>query len=154
VDAPRERVYEYLLDVANHAEFTDHFLKDFHLGRLDSAGVGASASFRIDYPLGRQWGELVVAEADRAHRIRLEGCMGRIGRVKTEATYTLTPAGHGMTTVELSFETQPPTRADRLRESLGLRGWLVRQSRRALQRLAETLEEGEPSAHAAGVAAG
>ena len=27
VDKPREEVFEYLADIANHAEFTDHFLE-------------------------------------------------------------------------------------------------------------------------------
>ena len=33
---PREEVFEYLADIANHAEFTDHFLKDWHLTREDT----------------------------------------------------------------------------------------------------------------------
>jgi len=33
VARPREEVFDYLADIANHAEFTDHFLKDFHLTR-------------------------------------------------------------------------------------------------------------------------
>ncbi len=28
---PREEVFEYLADIANHAEFTDHYLVDWHL---------------------------------------------------------------------------------------------------------------------------
>jgi uncharacterized protein YndB with AHSA1/START domain len=31
IDAPRERVFDYLSDIANHAEFSDHYLKDFRL---------------------------------------------------------------------------------------------------------------------------
>ena len=58
VDAPRERVFEYLSDVANHAEFSDHYLHDFRLERLDSTGLGAAASWRMDFPartgLGRR----------------------------------------------------------------------------------------------------
>ena len=44
IDAPRERVFEYLSNIANHAEFSDHYLHDFRLERLDSSGLGASAS--------------------------------------------------------------------------------------------------------------
>ena len=36
IDAPRERVFDYLSDIANHAEFSDHYLSDFRLERLDS----------------------------------------------------------------------------------------------------------------------
>jgi len=41
VDAPRERVFDYLQDIANHPEFTDHYLVDWHLTRIDSVGLGA-----------------------------------------------------------------------------------------------------------------
>ena len=40
---PREEVFAYLADVANHPEFTDHFLKDWRLTREDSEGRGAGA---------------------------------------------------------------------------------------------------------------
>jgi hypothetical protein len=53
VDRRPEEVYEYLFDIANHAEFTDHYLKDFRLTREDSLGLGAGARFRVDAPLNR-----------------------------------------------------------------------------------------------------
>jgi hypothetical protein len=59
-----------------------------------------------------------------------------------------------MTSVEYRFETEPTNPIDRLRESLGLRGWLRRAARRALGRMAHVLEEGEPSAGAVRPAAG
>ena len=47
---PREEVFAYLADVANHPEFTDHFLVDWHLTREDTvrraAPARASASRR------------------------------------------------------------------------------------------------------------
>ena len=45
---PREEVFDYLADIANHAEFTDHFLKDFHLTREESYGRGAGARFSVE----------------------------------------------------------------------------------------------------------
>ncbi len=38
IDRPREEVFEYLADVANHQQFTDHCLVDWHLTREDSYG--------------------------------------------------------------------------------------------------------------------
>jgi uncharacterized protein YndB with AHSA1/START domain len=154
VDAPRELVFEYLSDVANHAEFTDHYLDDFRLGRLESSGVGASASYRIGFPLGATWGDSVIAELDRPHLIRLEGQMGRIGRIKTEATYRLTQAGRDMTRVEYTFRSTPSNSADRMKEWLGFRAWLASKSRRALKHLGEALEQGRSPTRAATVAAG
>src|SRR5687768_13490881 len=97
VDAPRERVFEYLTDIANHAEFSDHFLRDFRLQRLDSTGLGASASWRMDFPLARRWGDSAITELDAPHLIVLEGHSGRLGRIKTRAEYRLVPIEHGMT---------------------------------------------------------
>jgi uncharacterized protein YndB with AHSA1/START domain len=154
VDVPREVVFDYLADVANHAEFTDHFLTDFRLERLQSRGVGAAYRYRLKFPLARMWGEVVVTEAEDHHRITLEGQTGRLGRIKTAAAFTLTRTDHGMTKVEYEFESFPATRLDRLKEALGLRAWLRRNSAKALRRLARTLEHGEPSMHAARVAAG
>ena len=154
VDAPREQVFTYLSNIANHAEFSDHYLRDFRLQRFDSSGVGASASYRFGFPLGKQWGDAVITALEPPHRVVLEGRMGRLGRIPTRAEFLLTPADHDMTRVEYRFETMPAAPLDRLREALGQRGWLRRSARRALGRLAQVLEEGEPSAHAVRPAAG
>jgi uncharacterized protein YndB with AHSA1/START domain len=154
VDAPRERVFGYLSDIANHAEFSDHYLHDFRLERLDSRGLGAAASYRLAFPLGRQWGDAAITALEPPHRVVLEGRIGRIGRIRTRAEYRLTPTDHDMTRVEYRFETEPAAPLDRLKEALGLRGWLRRAGRRALGRLAHVLEEGEPSARAVRAAAG
>jgi uncharacterized protein YndB with AHSA1/START domain len=154
IDAPREEVFDYLSDVANHAEFTDHFLKDFRLERLDSRGVGAAAAFKIACPLSRLWGEVAMTEVESPHRIAFEGRTGRIGRVRLSAVYVLTLHGQGMTRVELTLASEPATRIDALRESLGGRLWLKSSCRKALRRLRAVIEEGEPSTRAVRVAAG
>jgi uncharacterized protein YndB with AHSA1/START domain len=153
IDAPRERVFDYLADVANHAEFSDHYLEDFRLERLDSSGVGAAASYKL--ALGSsQWGEFVIASLERPYRIVLLGQTGRIGRVKTRGVYTLTPYGNDMTQLEYEASSTPATKGDELRAALGGRAWLKRQSHTALRRLAKVLEEGRPSPRAARAAAG
>ena len=154
IDAPRERVFDYLSNVANHAEFSDHYMDDFRLGRLDSTGLGASASWKMSFPLGRQWGDAAITELERPHRIVLEGRSGRIGRIPTRAEYRLIAADHDMTRVEYEFETRPRNPVDRLKESLGMRGWLRRKARRALGRMARAIEDGTASAHAVRPAAG
>ena len=40
IDRPREEVFEYLADVANHSEFSDHYLKHWQLPRVDSVRAG------------------------------------------------------------------------------------------------------------------
>jgi uncharacterized protein YndB with AHSA1/START domain len=153
IDRPREQVYDYLSDIANHVEFSDHYLKDFRLERVDSRGVGAAASFRVAFG-SSLWGEIVIGALELPHRIALDGHTGKLGRVKIHASYTLTLFGQDRTRVDYEVSTAPATATDRLREALGGRTWLRRQSHKALRRLAQVLEEGEPSSHAARVAAG
>lgn len=154
IDAPRERVFEYLSDIANHAEFSDHYLSDFRLERVDSEGLGASASWRMRFPLARLWGDAAITELDPPHLIVLEGRAGRIGRIAVRAEYRLVPTGGEMTRVEYRFGTESASRVDRFKQALGMRGWLRRNCRRALGRMAHVLEEGTPSAHAVRPAAG
>jgi uncharacterized protein YndB with AHSA1/START domain len=153
IDVPRERVFDYLEDIANHVEFSDHYLKEFRLERVESRGVGAAARFRIAF--GRSlWGEIAIAELERPYRVALEGEAGRLGRVKVHAAYKLTPYGQDMARVDYELSTTSGTRIDELRALLGGRAWLNLQSRRALRRLAKVLEEGQPTTHAANVAPG
>jgi uncharacterized protein YndB with AHSA1/START domain len=153
IDAPREQVFEYLEDIANHVEFSDHYLKDFRLERVESRGVGAAARFRIALG-GSLWGEIAIAELERPYRIALQGEAGRLGRVKVHGTYTLTDYGQDRTRLEYELSTTPDTRTAELRLMLGGRTWLILQSRKALRRLARVLEQGQPRTHAAGVAPG
>ncbi|HEY4095668.1 MAG TPA: hypothetical protein VGM33_09170, partial [Baekduia sp.] len=50
---PREEVFTYLQDIANHSEFTDHFLIRWHLLREDTVGQGAGARFQLKAPFTR-----------------------------------------------------------------------------------------------------
>ena len=66
ISLPREQVFEYLADVANHAEFSDHYLVDWHLLRENSVGEGAGARFRVKAPLNRfAWGDVTITELRR-----------------------------------------------------------------------------------------
>jgi uncharacterized protein YndB with AHSA1/START domain len=154
INASRERVFDYLSDIANHSVFCDHFLRDFRLERLQSIGRGASASFCLGFPLGRQCGDIVFTELERPQTIVAEGGLGRIGRIDVRVAWTLTVAAQGVTRVELSFVTEPTTAAERLREALGMRWWLRRQVRLALRRLGAVLEGAERSPEPVRAAAG
>jgi uncharacterized protein YndB with AHSA1/START domain len=144
VGMPRERVFEYLADIANHAEFTDHFLTDWHLTRENSVGVGAGARFRVRAPLQRfSWADVTLIEVEPTHRIVEAGRAGKFNRVRTLTTYTLTPAPGSSTRVELTIESEPATLSDRVLESLGSRPWFRRQQGKALRRLRRILEDGE-----------
>src|SRR5437763_195696 len=84
------RGLDYLADIANHAEFTDHFLQDWHLTRIDSVGRGAGARFRVVAPLNRfGWAEVTFAEVERPHRIVEVGRSGKGNRIRTLGIWQL-----------------------------------------------------------------
>ncbi len=142
ISAPRERVFDYLQDIANHPQFTDHYLVDWHLTRIDSVGRGAGARFRVKMPGNRyHWADVTFVEVDRPHRIVEVGRAGKGNRVRTLGVYELTPGAGGTTRVQFTFETQPATRSDRLLESLGARAFIRRKNTRALRRLREIIEQ-------------
>jgi uncharacterized membrane protein len=139
---PREEVYEYLADIANHAEFTDHYLVDWHLTREDSYGQGAGARFRVKAPLNRfAWGDSTIVEAQAPRLIAERGRAGKFNRVLTRGVYELEEASGRSTRVRFTMETKPKTTSDKLLESLGGRGWFKRRNAKALRRLRDILEE-------------
>jgi uncharacterized protein YndB with AHSA1/START domain len=155
VSVPRETVFDYLEDIANHSEFTDHFLVEWRLTRIDSVGRGAGARFRIKAPGSRfSWADVTLAEVDRPHRIVEIGRTGKNNRIRTLGVYELAPAAAGATRVRFTFETVPATFSDRLLERLGARSWIKRKNTRALRRLRAILERGEERGRRVTVASG
>ncbi len=150
---PREEVFEYLADIANHAEFTDHYLTQWRLLREDSRGAGAGARFRVKAPLSRfSWADMTLAEVEAPYRVVEHGRGGKYNRTRMLGIYTLSPGPSGTTKVDFSFETDPPLLSDRLMESFG-GFWLRRQLRRSMRRLRTVLEEGRDRGRRPSVAA-
>ncbi|HEY3828202.1 MAG TPA: SRPBCC family protein [Solirubrobacteraceae bacterium] len=144
IDAPRERVFAYLKDLANHSEFTDHYLHDWHLTRENSVGLGAGARFRVAAPGNRfSWGDVTFAEVEHPHRIVEVGRGGKDNRVRTLGVFELAPGAGGATRVRFTLETQPQTLSDRLMESFGARIRVKRQNMKAMRRLRSIIESGE-----------
>jgi uncharacterized protein YndB with AHSA1/START domain len=154
ISKPRELVFEYLEDIANHAEFSDHYLTDWHLLREDPLGVGAGARFRLKAPLNRfAWADLTIADVQRPHRIVARGRGGKFNRVRILATYSVAEGPSDTTRVDFTLETEPALLSDRLIEGLGGRSWLKRRTAKALRRLRTILEEGRGRGHRPTVAA-
>ena len=110
VDRPREQVFDYLQDIANHPEFTDHYLVDWHLTRIDSVGRGAGASFRAKVPgpgARFAWGDVTFVEVQPPHRIVEVGRAGKANRIRTVGVYELVPGPGGTTRVQFTLETEP-----------------------------------------------
>ena len=151
---PREQVFEYLSDMANHWEFQDHYVQEFHLTREDTYGLGAGARFRVPTPLNRfDWAEVTITDLDPPRRIVEKGRAGKFNRIRHVTVWTLEPGSSGGTRVTLSFESQPRFPSDRIMEAFA-RGRLKRRQRKALKRLRSILEEGRERGRRGTIAAG
>jgi uncharacterized protein YndB with AHSA1/START domain len=155
IDKPREEVFDYLADIANHSEFMDHFLKEWRLTRVESYGTGAGARFRSAARMDRfGWGDVNFLKVEPPRRIVTVGRGGKYNRIKSYGEWTLEPvAGGDGTRVELMYETEPPLPSDKLMELISRRrGWYRRGAAKALRRLRSILEEGKQRGRRATVA--
>ncbi|MDE3132421.1 MAG: SRPBCC family protein [Acidobacteriota bacterium] len=142
IDLPREQIFEYLADIANHAEFTDHYLVDWHLTRVESYGEGAGARFRAKAPLNRfAWADMTIAELQRPFKIVERGRGGKFNRVKMIGTYEISELHPGVSRVAYSYETDARVLSDVIAENFGGRAWTRRKAGKALRRLRAILEE-------------
>jgi uncharacterized protein YndB with AHSA1/START domain len=149
IDAPRERVFDFLCDLGARSAWIDHFASDYRLERIHARGRGAAARFRVHAPAGVRYMETVIAEVERPYRVVEHARGGRLDRIAMRIVWELE---EGPTTrVSLTFWTIPPGHFDRIRE-IGRERWWRRRWKRALVRLRELIESGEapPRAEVAG----
>ena len=140
ISAPREEVFDFVCDLAGRPAYTDHFMRDYRLARVDPVGPGAAARFQLRAPLAKEYAELQIMEADRPRRIVEEIRVGRRGRNRSVAVYEFIVYGGGVTRVELTTYSEPATIIDRVKE-LGAAAWIRRQTKKALERLRLIFEE-------------
>jgi hypothetical protein len=143
IDAPREQVFDLICDLSIRPAFTDHFQTSFRLERLEPVGVGAAARFR----LGSRgaWLDTVIEAAERPHTVRERGRGGRTNRVEVFTVWELAP-GAGPTGCEagVTVWAESDHLVDKLRNPFGRSGALRGDWARALRRLRELAETGEP----------
>ena len=141
IDRPREEVFDYLSDIANHPEFSDHYLTEWRLTRVNSVGRGAGARFKLDTRDRFAWGDMTFIEVERPYKIVAAGRGGKFNRNKTWTTWTLSPSGQA-TRVEVTTESVPALITDKFIETaFRRRGWTKRGLRKALNRMQSILEE-------------
>ena len=139
IDAPRERIFDFICDLGIRESWTDHFASEFRLERISAQGQGAAARFRVDAPAGVRYMETVIAEADRPFRIVEHGRGGRLDRIPIRMVWELEEGP--TTTVRLTFWTSPPGAFDRFRET-GRSRWWRRRLSKALRHMQELIESG------------
>jgi uncharacterized protein YndB with AHSA1/START domain len=155
LDVSRERAFAAIADLALRPSFTDHFLTDFHLTRIESTGVGAGARFRVEAPLRSVWMDTTIVAVEEPFRIVERGQGGRANRIATRTVWELSPAGGSLTKVALTHWTEPPNPLDRALElASGASFWQQRGWREALRRLRDLLESDRLDGERIGVAGG
>jgi uncharacterized protein YndB with AHSA1/START domain len=140
ISAPREEIFDFVCDLAARPAFTDHFMRDYRLARVNPVGIGAACRFQLKAPFAKEYAELQITEVDRPRRLVEEIRVGRRGRNRSLAVYDFSFEGHDLTRVELTTFGEPATIVDRVRQ-LGAAGWMRRQTRKALNRLRMIFEE-------------
>lgn len=141
VDASREAAFALLTDLSVRPSFTDHFLGQFKLTRIDPVGVGAGARFRIETPFRSPWADTTIVGLEEPFKIVEKGHTGRSNRIETTMVWELTEAPGRLTKITVVASTAPTHPVDKLVEKLSgadhfqHRGW-----KEALHRLREILE--------------
>lgn len=155
IDVPRERAFAAIADLARRPAFTDHFLSDLRLTRIESQGVGAGARFHIDNPLRGVWMDTEVVELEAPHRLQERGRGGRANRIGSRTVWELLEESGSLTRVRVCHWTEPAGALDRALEALsGAARYEGRGWRQALRRLREQLESDAPPQPLAAVAGG
>jgi uncharacterized protein YndB with AHSA1/START domain len=137
VPVPREKVYDFLDVLANHEQFTDHFMLDWEVSGPER-GVGAKANVRVKATGEKDWTDMEIVEADAGHRIVEEGTGGSGGKRRTRGTYVLEDLPGGGTRIIFTLEFLSLPTSERLMGPMQ-RAYVRRVNGKAMRRLAERL---------------
>ncbi len=155
IDVPRSVAFAELCDLSRRPSFTDHFISDLHLTRIDSSGIGAGARFRFQTFPRHLWMDTVITEVEEPQRIVEHGHGGRANRIPSTTVWELLEGPGSLITVRVSFWTEPSNHIDRAIDAVGMasvglqRGW-----REAVNRLRDQLEAGAGEREPVAVAGG
>jgi hypothetical protein len=155
IDASREAAFELLSDLGRRPSFTDHFLTELHLTRIEARGEGAGARFRVNAPFRSPWEDTTIHALEEPFKIEERGFGGRSNRIPNTTVWEIEPGQAGMTLVRLTHWTEPKEHLDKLVESLSWGAHFQRKGwKRALERLRDILEGEGPGGERIAVAGG
>jgi hypothetical protein len=147
IDLEREGIFDFVADLANRPAFTSHFISEFRLSRIGSRGVGAGARFRVRLPANSVWMDTVIEELTEPQRISERGRGGRSNRIGSATVWEFLEGPGSLTTVKVTFWTQPSTAGHRAKELMTATSlWYSRAWAEALRKLRGVLEsdQGRP----------
>lgn len=151
IDAPREEIFEYLIDFDTRPFLYGDTVKNFRLLRLDSRGVGAGA--RWQFKRRDAWADSSITAAEPS-RISERGVTGRYNSTSTGTEWEFTESPTGVTRVKISYWTVPRGAAKIFDRLTGGAGWHRRRLQNAGQRLREAMEAGRDEVAEVPVAGG
>lgn len=138
VPQPVEEVFDYLVVLANHEAFLDHFLVDWKFSG-PQRGVGAKAEARASAPMSQDWTDFEIVEVEEPTRI-VETGVGLKGKRRTRGTYRLRSQPGGGTEISFELEWLEPAKAERLIPAM-TRAFIRRPNAKAMRRLAAQLDK-------------
>jgi len=140
VDAPREEIFEYLLDFNTRPFLYGDTVEDFRLLRLNSRGVGSGARWRFKRKAA--WADSAIVSAEAPSRISERGVCGQYNKTKNGTEWELEETPSGVTRVRISYWTIPTGISKYFDRLTGGYGWHRRRLERAGKRLREAVETG------------
>lgn len=140
IDAPREEIFEYLMDFDSRPHLYGDSVEDFRLLRLESRGVGAGARWR--FKRRSAWADSAITAAESPRRISERGVTGRYNKTATGTEWELDETPTGVTRVRISYWTVPTGMAKAFDRLSGGAGWHRRRLTQAGHRLREAIESG------------
>lgn len=156
IDRPREEVFAFLSDIANHRRFLDGKLTDWHLTREDSIGLGAGVRVRAKLRFNRfSYYDVTFTEMEPPYRMAMVGRGGKYDRTLVIAEITIRDEGAHGAKLTWTIETETQLPSDGIMEALaGQRGVARRALKKGLERLRAILEDGAEGAAPVGIAGG
>lgn len=141
IDARREKIFEYLLDLGSRQVIFGRSMTEFRLLDIQSGGVGAGARFRF----GKRgsWVDLTITAAEDPRRISERGHTGRGNRTPAGMEWEIEELPTGPSLVRVSYWTEVSGVAGALDRITGRSRWHERTLRSALAKLRSEVESGE-----------
>lgn len=139
IDAPREEIFDYLMDFNTRPFLYGDSVEDFRLLRLESRGVGAGARWR--FKRKSAWADSAIVSADPS-RISERGVTGKYNKTANGTEWELEETASGVVRVRISYWTVPTGMSKAFDRMTGGAGWHRRRLNRAGNRLREAVESG------------
>ena len=138
VDAPREEIFEYLLDFDTRPFLYGDSVENFRLLRLDTRGIGAGA--RWQFKRKKAWADSSITATEAPRRISERGSTGSYNRNVTGTEWEMEETSTGVTRVRITFWIVPAGFSKVHNRLTGGAGWHKRRLDKVGSRLREAIE--------------